>query len=98
MMKNRATLLGHPRRAATASLLLLAWTGLATCGCNSARETEEKIVVTTPTGRQELATRRYTLRELEAGSAASAGQPSPFDVQHPVYPNQQQLDGLKQRL
>ena len=79
-------------------LLMLILVCLASVGCSSAPKTEEKIVVTTPTGRKEPTTRRYTMEEIEAGSIARSIAKSPFDIQHPVYPNKDQLAGLKQHL
>jgi hypothetical protein len=56
------------------------------------------IVVTTPSGRKEATTRRYTLTEVEAGTATSSSGNSPFNLQHPVYPKKDQLELLRQQL
>ena len=71
---------------------------LASVGCGSAPKAEEKIVVATPTGRKELTTRRYTIEEIETGSAVPSITKSSFDIRHPVYPTKDQLAGLKRHL
>jgi len=68
---------------------------LATAGCQRAPTRVEKIIVTTPVGRKEVANRQYTLKEVEKGSIAAKPAKNPFDVQHPVYPQKQELKELK---
>ena len=62
----------------------------------------EKIVVTTPIGRKEQATRQYTLKEIEDGTASNKPEPDdplddPFTTRHPVYPQKQKLEDLKKQ-
>ena len=88
----------HLCRSTMKKLLMLTLVCLASVGCSSAPKTEEKIVVTTPTGRNVSTTRRYTLEEIEAGSVAPSVAKSLFDIEHPVYPDKDGLADLKQHL
>ena len=82
------------------TLLALALVCLACWGCHASPKSDEKIVITTSIGRKIPATRRYTMKEIEAGSvtSASASAKNPFDIQHPVYPEKDQLGQLKEHL
>jgi hypothetical protein len=79
-------------------LLVVTLMSFAGWGCESSSKPEEKIVVTTPIGRKESTTRRYTIREIEAEAASPSVAKNPFDIQHPVYPSKDQIESLKQRL
>jgi hypothetical protein len=71
---------------------------LACWGCHSSPAPAARIMVTTPTGRNEVATKRYTIEQIERGSAAGTRAKSLFDIEHPVYPTQDELATLKQHL
>jgi hypothetical protein len=79
-------------------IFALALAGLAGAGCGSPAKTDGPIVVTTPIGRKETVKRRYTLREIEAGVAAPRATKNPFEIQHPIYPDKEQLSQLKTAL
>jgi hypothetical protein len=68
---------------------------LAVTACHSPSVPAERIVVTTPIGRKERVTRQYDLKEIEAGAAAPQHGTSPFDIQHPVFPEKPALDELR---
>jgi len=57
-----------------------------------------KIIVTTPSGRKEPVTRQYTLKEVEEGVASYKSPTKPFDIQHPVYPRDGQLEEMKKHI
>jgi hypothetical protein len=77
--------------------LVLALLWLTGSGCGFSSKSEVKFVVTTPIGRKELTTRRYTLKEIAAGVSTAAAK-SPFDLQHPIYPDRNQFEQLKAAL
>ena len=81
-------------------LFALALVCLACWGCDASPKSDEKIVITTSIGRKVPTTRRYTMKEIEAGSEASASATvkNPFDIQHPVYPTKEQIGMLREHL
>ncbi|HEY8993046.1 MAG TPA: hypothetical protein VIM71_00045 [Lacunisphaera sp.] len=81
------------------TLLAVVLVCLAWCGCNSSPTPSARIEITTTIGRKEVATRRYTIEQIESGSAAvEARAQNPFGIQHPVYPSKEQLASLRQHL
>jgi hypothetical protein len=58
----------------------------------------ESLVVTPAPGRQAPVTRRYTIQEIEQGSAAYRPPANPLDIPHPVYPGKEQLETLKRQI
>ena len=80
----------------TSAVVILAF--LACAGCDHSQESDAPIVITTPAGRTEVATKRYTTAEIENAIATGKEVANPLDVPHPVYPTREQFDILKQHL